>query len=114
MVDRFLGFVADQILLADIGDVALLAILGEQVVEGLLLRRADLLGDRLVPFLAVRKLGVDVEDHPPEVEQSVPDDLADREARQRDGGGGSGVHLLGTFVVRHGYNLVPLAPATSG
>ena len=83
MVDRLLAVVADQILLADIGDVALLRIFGEQMVEGLLLGRADLLGDRLVPFVAVRKFRVDVEDDAPEVEQAMANDLADREARKR-------------------------------
>ena len=66
-----------QVLLADVGDVAALGILGEQVVERLVLGRAHLLGDRLIPFLAVGEDRVDVEDHAAEIEQAVAHDLAD-------------------------------------
>ena len=52
MVDRLALVVGQQILLADIGDVGALRILGEQMVEGLVLGRPDVLGDRLIPFLA--------------------------------------------------------------
>ena len=52
MVDRLAAVVGQQILLADIGDVGAFLILGEQVIEGLVLGRAQLLGDRLIPFLA--------------------------------------------------------------
>ena len=52
MVDRLAVVVGQQILLADISDVGAFRILGEQMVEGLVLGRADVLGDRLIPFLA--------------------------------------------------------------
>ena len=52
MVDRLALVVGDEVLLADISDVARLAVLGEQMVEGLVLVRADRLGDRLIPFVA--------------------------------------------------------------
>ena len=82
--------VGQQILLADIGDVARFRILGEQMVERLVLGRPDLLGDRLIPFLAVGEDRIDVEDHAAEVEQPVAHHLADREAgmgdRRRRGG----------------------------
>ena len=50
------------------------------MVEGLVLRRAHRLGDRLIPFLAVGEDRVDVEDHAAKLEQAVADHLADREA----------------------------------
>src|SRR5688572_9384874 len=92
MTDRLAERVGQQILLADIGDVPRFRILGEQVVERLVLRRPDVLGDRLVPFLAVGEDRVDVEDHAAKVEQPVTHDLADREAGMGHGRrrGGSG------------------------
>ena len=78
--------VGQQVLLGDIGGVGAVRVLGEQVVEGLVLGRADLLGDRPPPLLRVGEGGVHVEDHAPEREQSVPDHLADLESR------GLGVH----------------------
>ena len=61
VVDRLIAFVRDQILLADIGDVARIRILGEEVVEGLLLGRPHRFGDRLIPFLAIGELRIDIE-----------------------------------------------------
>ena len=78
------GFVAEQVLLADIGDVARFRILGEQVVIGLVLGRTQVLRYRLVPFLAVGEDRIDVEDHAAEIEQPVAYDLANREAGGRD------------------------------
>ena len=69
-----------EILLADVGDVALLGILGEQMVEGLVLGRADRLGDRLIPFVAVGEVRIDVEDHAAKIEQPMAHDFADAEA----------------------------------
>ena len=59
MIDRPAVAVGDQILLADIGDVRRIAVFGEQVVVRLLFRRANVLGDRLIPFVTVRKDRVD-------------------------------------------------------
>ena len=41
MIDRLVAVVVEQILLADIGDVARLGILGEQMIERLILARPD-------------------------------------------------------------------------
>ena len=106
VVDRLFAFVLDQVLLTDVRDVALLRILREQVIEGLVLRRADLLGNRLIPFVAIGEDGVDVEDHAAKIEQSVLHDIANAEASLAHGGkGGSGVHGGETLNVRHGFNL---------
>ena len=82
MFDRLFAIVRDQILLADIGDVAAFCILGEQVIEGLVLARSKRLGDGFVPFLTVRKDRIDVKNHPAKVEQPVPDNFADGETRE--------------------------------
>jgi hypothetical protein len=114
MVDRLVAVVGDQVLLADIGDVARFAVLGEQVVEGLVLLRADLFGDRLVPFVAVREDGIDVEDHPAEIEHAVADDVADREIGMRDRRRGDlGNRGVGDVVAGHGCNLMVLLCHTS-
>ena len=56
-------------------------VLGEQVIVGLVLVRAHLLGDRQPPFLGVVELGIDVEDDAAERIEAVAHDLADRELR---------------------------------
>jgi hypothetical protein len=84
MIDRIADLVVQQILLADISDVGAFRILGEQVIEGLVLGRPDILRDRLIPFVAVREHRIDVEDHAPEIEHPVLHHLADREAGMGD------------------------------
>ena len=74
--------VADQILLADVGDVIALVAFGEQVVERLVAIGPDVLGDRLIPVLAIREDRIDVEDHAAKVERLVSDHVADGEARE--------------------------------
>src|SRR5690606_14070708 len=83
VVDRAALAVVEQVLLADVGDVGRVLVLSEQVVERLIAARAHLLGDGLVPFLAVGEDRVDVEHDAAEVEQLVAYDVADREARLR-------------------------------
>ena len=81
MIDRLIAFIGDQVLLADVGDVAALGIFGEQMVEGLVPGRTDFFGNRFVPFVAVGEDRVDVEDHAAKVEQAVSNDVADPETR---------------------------------
>jgi hypothetical protein len=54
-------------------------ILGQQVVERLVLARPVLLGDRQPPLLGVGEGGVDIEDHAAERVHPMPHDLAERE-----------------------------------
>src|SRR5690606_21126570 len=53
--------------------------LGQQVVERLILARADLFGDREPPLFGVVEDGIDVEDHAAEGVYAVPYDLTDPE-----------------------------------
>ena len=53
VVDRSRIGVSEQVLLADVGDVAVLAILGEQVIEWLVALGADFYRNRFVPFAPV-------------------------------------------------------------
>jgi hypothetical protein len=86
MIDRSALVVGFEILLADISDVARFPVLREEVVEGLVLSRADFLGDRIVPFFGVRKDGIDVEDHAAEIENAVADHVPDRKMGVRNRG----------------------------
>src|SRR5690606_39686414 len=56
-------------------------VLGQQVVKRLVAVRAQILGNRLVPFLAIGEYGIDIEYHAAEVEQAVAHDVADAKAR---------------------------------
>ena len=107
MVDRFIAVVQHQILLADIGEVAAFAIFGEQVIEGLILGRAHLFGNRLIPFLGIREDRIDVEDHAAKAETAMLDDVADGEAGVGDtrrAGGGRLVEWKGIVPV-HGFDV---------
>lgn len=64
VVDRLFGVVHHQILLADISDISAVGIFGEQMVKGLVLARANIGGDRRIPFLAIGKDRVDIKNHP--------------------------------------------------
>src|SRR5690242_6956237 len=74
MPDRFSGLVGQQILLGDVSDILGFRILCEQMVEGLILARAILLGNRQPPFLGVVELRIDVENDAPEGKNPVTDD----------------------------------------
>jgi len=80
VIYRTLFLVSDQILLADIGDIARLPVLCEQVIEGLILRGADVFRDGIVPFFAVCKDRVDIENHPAKREDAMADDVPNAEA----------------------------------
>jgi hypothetical protein len=87
MIDHLVAVVMHQIMLADISDIIAFGIFGEEMVEGLILCRANILRDGLIPFLAVGEDGIDVENHPPKLEQPMPHDIADRKARVGNGRG---------------------------
>jgi hypothetical protein len=77
VVHRAAIAVLDQVLLADIGDIGAFLILGEEVVIGLFAPGTKILGDLLVPFLAVGEDGVDVEHHAAKIILTVANDVAD-------------------------------------
>ena len=115
MIDRLVAIVGQQIALADIGDVTRIAVFREQVIKGLILARAQILRDLIVPFLGIGEDGIDIEHDPTEIEHPVPHDVADREIGvddRRDGGFAveGGNMRLETV---HPLNLVPIARRTS-
>ncbi|VUX48060.1 conserved hypothetical protein [Candidatus Defluviicoccus seviourii] len=79
MGDRLLRIIRHQVLLRHVGDVGCFRVLRQQVVERLVLARADVLRDGKPPFLGVGKLWIDVEDHAAEWEKAVADNFADAE-----------------------------------
>ena len=79
MIHRPAFAILGQVLLADIGDVARIPILGEQVIERLFAVRANFFRDRFVPFLAVGEDRVDIEHHSAKIEDPVAHHIADPE-----------------------------------
>lgn len=77
MINRSAFAVSNKILLTDIGNVARVVILSEQVIEWLIAMRPDLFRDRFVPFLAVSEDWIDIEYYTAKIEHSVPNDIAD-------------------------------------
>jgi hypothetical protein len=113
MMDRLTLDVGEQILLADISDVGGFRILGEEVVEGLVLGRPNILGDRLVPFLAIGEDRVDVENHAAKIEKTVPNQLADRKLGVCDGRRFRG-EIVGSEVAAAGHASYVGGPAWHG
>jgi hypothetical protein len=64
MAHGLAGRIGQQVLFGNIGDVFGLRVLREQMVERLVLARANLRGDRLVPFLGIVEFRIDVEYDP--------------------------------------------------
>src|SRR3546814_20714394 len=69
MVDRQLGVVMLQVLLADISDIAVFVVFREQVIKRLLPFRAHRLGNGFPPFLGIREFGIDIENDAPSSEE---------------------------------------------
>src|ERR1700676_4294923 len=77
MPDRLAGIVRQQVLFGNIGDVFRFRILGEQMIERLILVRTDILGARQPPFLGIVEFLIAIEDHAPERKDPVGDNLSD-------------------------------------
>lgn len=81
MLHRTSSAIADQVLLTDIGNVAGILILSEQMIERLITVRPDFLRDGFVPFFAVGKDGVDIEYNSAKIEQAVTHHLTNAKPR---------------------------------
>ena len=87
VIHRTILVIMQQVLLADIGDVGVFGILGEQVIKGLIFLRPHVGGDRLVPLLGICKDRIYIEHNPPKIEDPVPHDIPYSETGRGDGGG---------------------------
>ena len=79
MTDRAVLAVTHQILLADIGGVVAVGIFREKMVKRLFLVRAHFGRNRLIPFVGIVELRIDIDHHTAKRIEAVPDDLADAE-----------------------------------
>lgn len=75
VIDRIATAVGNKVPLTYIGHVARLLILGEEMVEWLIARWAQIFGNRLIPFLTICKDRVDIENDTAKVEEPVADDF---------------------------------------
>ena len=64
--NRFARLIRNQILFRNISDIERLIVFCQQVVKRLILDGSAVLGDGLIPFFRVRKLWIDVKNHPSE------------------------------------------------
>ena len=114
MIDGFLAFVMNQVLLADIRDIGRFGVLGEQVVERLILAGSDALGNRLIPFLGIGEDRIDIEDDAAEIEHPVPHHISNRELRMGNGRRGRrAVDQCMAGCSWHVANLIDVARCTS-
>lgn len=86
VIDRAAIPIALKVLLADVGDVAVLTILGEQMIEGLFAAWAHFQRDRFVPFLAIGEDGVDIENNAAKIEHLMAHHIANSKMRVADRG----------------------------
>lgn len=84
MINGFFALVEHQILLADISNIAAFTIFGEQVVKWLIPIRPDMFGDRQIPFLAIGKDRIDIEDHTPKSKLAMLHDITNAKTRVDD------------------------------
>ena len=75
--------IVEQVLLADVGDVAGILVFREEVIVRLLAAWPQFERDRLVPFLAVGEDRIDVENDAAEVVLLMANNVANRESRPR-------------------------------
>jgi len=68
MADRLSGQILEQILLRHVSNIGCIVILGQQMVVGLILSRADILRNRLIPLFAIAELRIHVKYDSPEWE----------------------------------------------
>jgi hypothetical protein len=71
------GVISEQILLRNISRIFRFLILGEQVIKRLVLARARLGGNGVIPFVRIVEFRIDVKNHATELKQAVFDDLSD-------------------------------------
>ena len=75
------GFVRDEILLRNVGDIGRVVSFSEHVVVGLILARSNFRGNREPPFFRVIEQGVDVEDHATKRAEAMLHDFTDPKFR---------------------------------
>lgn len=102
MGDGAMFHVRQQILLADIGDVAAFGIFREQMVKWLVLGGPHRFWNGLIPFLAIGKNGVDIEHDTPEIKNTVAHDITDGELGFNDFGKGN--------FFNHATNIISMCP----
>ncbi len=83
MADRLAGIVGDKVLFRHISHIIALVVFRQKVVKRLILVRAHLFGDGLVPVLGIGKHGVHIENHPAEGMFPVAHNLAQMIFRTR-------------------------------
>src|SRR5689334_23484094 len=79
MPHRFARIIDEEVLLRHIGNVFCLLIFGEEMVEGLVLGRPDLLRDRQPPFFRVGERRIDIENDAAKGKQAVLHHLTNSE-----------------------------------
>ena len=79
MTHRFASLVGQEVLFGHIGDIAVLVVFRQEVVEGLVLARPNLFGNGLPPFFCIVEGRIDIENHAAKGEDPVLYDLTDSE-----------------------------------
>ena len=76
---RLTRLVGQEVLFGHIGDIAVLVVFGQEVVERLVLAWPHFLGNGLPPFLGIVEGRIDIENHAAKGEDPVLYDLTNRE-----------------------------------
>lgn len=84
VINRPFFIVRDQILLADISNIAVFSILSEQMIKWLITARTNVFGDCRIPFFAIGKNGIDIKHNTAKFEHAVADNFANAKAGMGD------------------------------
>ncbi len=84
MFNRAIFIIRNQVLLTDIGDIAAFRIFREEMIKRLITPGPDFGRDRIIPFFAVGKDGINVENDSAKFEQAVADDVSNPEIGARN------------------------------
>ena len=76
---RLAGLVGQEVLLGDIGDIAVLVVFGQEVVKRLILAWPHFFGNGLPPFLGIVEGRIDIENHAAKGKDPMLYDLTDSE-----------------------------------
>ena len=86
VIDRFAFGIGKQVLLADVGDVGTVLVLGQQVIERLVPIRPLAFGYLFVPFFGIGIDRVNIEDDTAKIEIAMFDDIPDGKESARPAG----------------------------
>ena len=84
MPDRLATVIRQQILLADISDIAAVITFREKMIKGLVFGGLQIFRNGFIPFFAIREHRIDIIDHTAKIKNAMAHDVANGETGSED------------------------------